>query len=245
MGSPVSPVVANLCMEVIEESAITASTTPPKVWKSYIHDSFVIIKEHSVSKFHDTLNAVDLKISSTIETENNGQISFLDTLIIKKNGAVAIGVYRKPTHTDRYLDFNSHHELKHKITTAFILLNRALNLPSTAEGVNKELTYVSNALKSNSYTSAVISNIVKKKSTSEVIPSPEELVGIFFRGTDTPDSQNGFAALLKVSKVSKVSLNHLQEFSTTMASEPPPHRLRRPCNRNLRLPNQDLHEIGQ
>ena len=73
MGSPVSPVVANLCMEVIEESAIAASTTPPKVWKRYVDDSFVIIKEHSVSKFHDTLNAVDPKISFTIETENNGR----------------------------------------------------------------------------------------------------------------------------------------------------------------------------
>ena len=30
MGSPVSPVVANLCMEIIEETAITASSTPPK-----------------------------------------------------------------------------------------------------------------------------------------------------------------------------------------------------------------------
>ena len=36
MGSTVSPVVANLCMEVIEESAIAASTTPPKVWKRYV-----------------------------------------------------------------------------------------------------------------------------------------------------------------------------------------------------------------
>ena len=63
MGSPVSPVVANLCMEVTEELAIAASTTPPKVWKRYVDDSFVIIKEHSVSKFHDTLNAVDPKIS--------------------------------------------------------------------------------------------------------------------------------------------------------------------------------------
>ena len=42
----------------------------------------------------------------------------------------------------------------------------------------------------------------------------------------------------------KVSLNHLQEFSTTMASEPPPDRLR-PCNRNLRPPNQDLYQIGK
>ncbi len=116
----------------------------------------------------------------TIETENKGQISFLDTLITRKNGAVTIGVYRKPTHTDRYLDFNSHHELKHKISTASTLLNRALNLPSTAEGVRKELTYVSNALKSNGYPSATISKILRKNSTSEAIPSPEELVGMFF-----------------------------------------------------------------
>ena len=89
-------------MEVLEESAIITSTTPPKVWKRYVDDSFVIIKEHSVGKFHDTLNAVDPKISLTNETENNGQISFLETLITRKNGAVTICVYRKPTHTDRY-----------------------------------------------------------------------------------------------------------------------------------------------
>ena len=86
MGSPVRPVLANLCMEIIEESAIAASTTPPKVWKRYVDDSFVIIKEHSVSKFHDTLNAVDPKKSSTIETENNDQIFFLDTMITRKMG---------------------------------------------------------------------------------------------------------------------------------------------------------------
>ena len=34
------------------------------------------------------------------------------------------------------------------------------------------------------------------------------------------------------------------EFLTTIASEPPPDRLR-PCNRNLRPPNQDLHQTGK
>ena len=47
---------------VIEESAISASATPPKVWKRYVDDSFVIIKKHSVSTFHDTLNSIDPKI---------------------------------------------------------------------------------------------------------------------------------------------------------------------------------------
>ena len=33
MGSPVSPIVANLCMEEIEESAISNSPVSPKIWK--------------------------------------------------------------------------------------------------------------------------------------------------------------------------------------------------------------------
>ena len=37
--------------------------------------------------------------------------------------------------------------------------------------------------------------VINRVSTSEVIPSPEELVGMFFKWTDPPDSQNGFAVL--------------------------------------------------
>ena len=51
-----------------------------------------------------------------------------------------------------------------------------------------ELIHVSNALKSNGYPSTTITNILKKKSTSEVIPSPEEFVGMFLKWTDPPDS---------------------------------------------------------
>ena len=95
MGSPVSPVVANLCMEVIEDSALINSMVPPKVWKRYVDDSFVIIKRDAIPH---TLNSIDPKISFTIETESNGQIAFLDTLVSRKNGKITIEVYRKPTH---------------------------------------------------------------------------------------------------------------------------------------------------
>ena len=67
MGSPVSPIVANLCMKVIEELAISTSSVSPKVWKRYVDGSFVIIKKDAVSSFHNTLNASDPKISFTIE----------------------------------------------------------------------------------------------------------------------------------------------------------------------------------
>ena len=81
MGSPVSPVVANLCMEEIEEFAINASPVTPKIWKRYVDDSFCIIKKNGVTAFHDTLNSIDTNISFTIEHECNGKISFLDTSV--------------------------------------------------------------------------------------------------------------------------------------------------------------------
>lgn len=90
MGSPASRVVANLCMEIIEKSAITASTIPTEnletlCWWQF---NFLIIKKHSTSTFHDTLNSIDPKISFAIETENNGQISFLETIVTRKKKTV-------------------------------------------------------------------------------------------------------------------------------------------------------------
>ena len=128
MGSPVSPVVAHICMEEIEDSA----PVPPTYWKRYVDDSFCIIKKNAVSSFHDSLNSIDPHISLTIEHENNCQISFLDTLVSRDNGKLPINVYRKPTHTDRYLDFHSHHDNNHKVSTAATL--RAINLPNNQKG---------------------------------------------------------------------------------------------------------------
>ena len=126
-------VVANLCMEVIEEQAIHNAVLLPKVWKRFVDDSFAIIKKSAVLSFHDTLNFIDPNINFTIEHEQNGQIAFLETLVSRNNCSISIDVYCKPTHTDRYLDYNSHHDYKHQISTATTLINRSLNLPTHEE----------------------------------------------------------------------------------------------------------------
>ena len=63
MGSPVSLVVAHLCMEAIEEVAINTFEIQPKVWKRYVDDSFCIIKRNAVNTFHTTLYSIDPHIS--------------------------------------------------------------------------------------------------------------------------------------------------------------------------------------
>ena len=85
MGSPVSPIVANLCMEEIEDFAHSQSTVPPKNWFRYVDDVFAIIKKHVLTNFFNLLNSIDPHINFTIEHELNGKLSFLDTLITRNN----------------------------------------------------------------------------------------------------------------------------------------------------------------
>ena len=42
MGSPLSPVLANLYMEFFEEMAIDTATHKPTLWIRYVDDTFVI-----------------------------------------------------------------------------------------------------------------------------------------------------------------------------------------------------------
>ena len=145
MGSPVSTVVANLCKDVIEEQAIHNAVIPSKVWKRFVDDIFAIIKKSAVLSFHDTLNSIDPHINFTIEHEQDGRIAFLDTLISRNNCSISIDVYRKPTHTERYLNYLSHHDHKHKISTAMTLI-RSLTLPTDKENTKRELKHVSDTL---------------------------------------------------------------------------------------------------
>lgn len=54
------------------------------------------------------MNYINPHIQFTIEVEAEGSIAFLDTKTTRQeDGSIAVSVYRKATHTDRYLDFNS------------------------------------------------------------------------------------------------------------------------------------------
>ena len=60
------------------------------------------------------------------EKEVDGKLPFLDTLLHRKNdGSLDISVYRKPTHTNRYLNFSSHHPRHVKEGIVSCLFHRA------------------------------------------------------------------------------------------------------------------------
>ena len=74
-------------------------------------------------------------------------------LVSRKDNTITIGVYRTATHTDRYLDFCSHHDKRHKISKAETPLYRATKLPSTSQGKNIEINHVTDDLRVDNYPS--------------------------------------------------------------------------------------------
>ena len=104
MGSPVSPIVANLYMEYLEQKALSTAPTPPKFWHRYVDDTFLIHKEANKQGFLQHINSVDPAIRFTVEdNKEDGSIPFLDTIVKPEvDGSLSITVYRKPTHTDQY-----------------------------------------------------------------------------------------------------------------------------------------------
>ena len=76
MGSPCSPVVANIYMEYFENIALSPELPiPVKDWKRYVDDVFSIIPKGSQDKLLQYLNSIDPHIKFTIEQPNEEGVS--------------------------------------------------------------------------------------------------------------------------------------------------------------------------
>ncbi|XP_064646163.1 uncharacterized protein LOC135499347 [Lineus longissimus] len=151
MGSPVSPIVANLYMEWLEQRAIATAPQDckPRIWKRYVDDIFEVIRRGATQRITDHINTIDETGNTkfTFEEEVNGSLPFLDLLATRtESGVLKTTVYRKKTHTDQYLNFTSQHALNHKLSVIRTLLDCKDNIVSNQPDRETEEAHIKNAL---------------------------------------------------------------------------------------------------
>ena len=148
MGTLVSTIVAKLYMEHFERTALRTATTAPRLWLRYVDGTFVIQQEEHKLNFLEHINNVDPAIKFTVETNQQyGAIPFLDTIVKPQaDNTLSLTVYRKPMHTDQYLQWDSHHHLSAKCSVISTLTHRARTVCTKPELLNQEIQHLRKAL---------------------------------------------------------------------------------------------------
>ena len=105
----------------------------PRLWLRYVNDTFIIINKRDLNNFFKYINDVVPNIKFTQEECVDNKLAFLDCHVhLKPDRSLNndFTVDRKPTHTDNYLQVDSHHPLIHKLGVIRTLHYRAYTIIS-------------------------------------------------------------------------------------------------------------------
>ena len=110
----------------------------------YVYNISVIQHQSHKEGFLRHINSVVPSIQFPVdEPKEDGSISFLDTTITPKpDGTFTVGLYRKTTHTDLYLPWDSYHNLSAMYSVFDTLPHRAHTICSTPQLLNNELQHL-------------------------------------------------------------------------------------------------------
>ena len=136
-------------------------------------DTFVIHKGVNKHGFLEHINSVDPAIKFTAEdNKEDGSFPFLDTIVKPEaDGTLSITVYWKPTHTDQYLQWDSHHHCSSTFSVIHTLSHRAKTVCSKPELLQQEKDHLRKALTKCKYPKWALDKMEKRlnRSTREVI----------------------------------------------------------------------------
>lgn len=163
MGNSLSPVVSNIFMEHFEEIAIDTAEYKPAKWLRYVDDTFVIwpYGPEKLQEFLQHINNIRPTIKFTMEVEVNNALPFLDVLVMKQGPKLTTKVYRKPTHTGRYLHFKSNHPHHVKRGVVHSLVNRAKVICQDQKDFSKEIRNIRHDLMLSEYPKEFVDSVLK------------------------------------------------------------------------------------
>ena len=165
MGSPLGPTFANIFLSFYEQ--IWLENCPvefkPVVYRRFVDDTFLLFRSYEhIEKFRTYLNCQHPNIKFTSEIEEHNCMSFLDIKITRELNSFSTSVYRKPTFSGVFTNFDSFIPLSYKTGLIWSLLYRAFSLCSSFELLHQEILKLKDIFKRNGYPISFIDKCVKR-----------------------------------------------------------------------------------
>ena len=162
MGSPLSSVIADFLIENLEMKAFQGYSTVPRVWKRFVDDVLAQVRKAEVGRFLDQRNNTHPNILFTIELEQNRSFPFMDVRLTR-SGALEREVYRKPTHTNRYIHADSHQPMSVKSAPIRCLVDRAFKVCSSNAIRERELETIRTIMVEKGYKRKFVNKVLRRQ----------------------------------------------------------------------------------
>jgi len=235
MGSPLSPIIADIVMQDLEREVLETFEFEIPFYYRYVDDIVLAVPTSKIDLVFNKFNSIHERLQFTIEI-GKSSINFLDITIIIENKKIMFNWYHKPTFSGRYLSYLSQHPLSQKRGTVFGLVDRAflLSHPRFHQG-NFEL--ITKVLLENDYPLSFILNTIslriktlikdrtmreKKSNTTEIssnkkiwftVPFIKSITDKFKNITNGTVSRLSFFSTNKLSSFIKVHKDPLPKLS--------------------------------
>ena len=162
MGSPLSPIIADITLQDLERKALSSIPFNPPFYFRYVDDIVMAAPSHFCITLLEVFNSFHERLQFTLEEGVDNKINFLDVTILIKDNLIYFDWFHKPTFSGRFLNFESHHPLCHKIGTAIGLFDRAFLL-SHPDFHQKNLEFVIDCLLDNGYPLSFLFDVLRDR----------------------------------------------------------------------------------
>jgi hypothetical protein len=187
MGSPLSPILADIFMGNIEKRAHHIIDRA-FLYRRYVDDILLITEcPQDASLTFTEFNGLHPNIKVTMESEENNSISFLDLRIRRRiDGSIQRSVHRKCTWSGQYLHFQSFVPIQYKRGLVRTLFHRARSICSEDE-LKAEIETLYKTLEENGYPRGFINKHSKPANTVQeisTVPKLDAYLKLPFRGDE-------------------------------------------------------------
>ena len=164
--SPLGPIFANIFMSTYEQTWLEEAPVKPLLYRRYVDDTFLIFEAtENIEDFVTFLNSQHPNFRFIYEEEIDGYLPFIEITIfhdINKPGFLLTKVYRKPTFTGLYTNFNSNIPALFKLAVVWSLLHRAYQLSTNLLLFHNEVISIRDILHKNGYSFSLLGRCINK-----------------------------------------------------------------------------------